>query len=95
MDLFTLLSESQALTAHLAPNDVPSIHLGLEQIEAQSRRLVSRQAAAAPGDTGKAFVFVPVDLLHALTPPDASSTGAISSHKPRLTLAHSPTTLPL
>ncbi|KIM32731.1 hypothetical protein M408DRAFT_326475 [Serendipita vermifera MAFF 305830] len=54
MDLSTLLSESQALTAHLAPNDIPSIHLGLEQIEAQSRRLVSRQAAAAPGDTGKA-----------------------------------------
>jgi nuclear pore complex protein Nup93 len=56
MDLSTLLSESQALTAHLAPNDIPSIHLGLEQIEAQSRRLVSRQAAAAPGDTGKASV---------------------------------------
>ncbi|KAG8834375.1 hypothetical protein FRC17_009050 [Serendipita sp. 399] len=53
MDLSTLLSESQALTAHLAPTDIPSIHLGLEQIEAQSRRLVSRQAAA-PGDTGKA-----------------------------------------
>lgn len=56
MDLSTLLSESQALTAHLAPNDIPSIHLGLEQIEAQSRRLVSRQPAA-PGDTGKALVF--------------------------------------
>jgi nuclear pore complex protein Nup93 len=55
MDLSTLLSESQALTAHLAPNDIPSIHLGLEQIEAQSRRLVSRQAAT-PGDTGKAYV---------------------------------------
>lgn len=53
MDLSTLLSESQALTAHLAPNDIPSIHLGLEQIEAQSRRLVTRQAAA-PADTGKA-----------------------------------------
>lgn len=53
MDLSTLLAESQALTAHLAPNDIPSIHLGLEQIEAQSRRLVSRQAAAA-GDSGKA-----------------------------------------
>lgn len=55
MDLSTLLAESQALTAHLAPNDIPSIHLGLEQIEAQSRKLVSRQAAAT-GDTGKALV---------------------------------------
>lgn len=59
MDLSTLLSESQALTAHLAPNDIPSIHLGLEQIEAQSRRLVSRQAAAT-GDTGKALVVLVV-----------------------------------
>jgi nuclear pore complex protein Nup93 len=56
MDLSTLLSESQALTAHLAPNDIPSIHLGLEQIEAQSRKLVSRQPAA-PGDSGKASVL--------------------------------------
>lgn len=58
MEFSTLLSESQALTAHLAPNDLPSIRLGLEQIEAQSRRLVARQPTTAV-DTGKASVHEP------------------------------------
>lgn len=56
MDLSALLAESQALTAHLAPNELPQIHLGLEQIEAQSRRLVARQPTV-PSDTAKACVY--------------------------------------
>lgn len=52
-DFSTLISESNALTAHLAPNDLPSLHLGFEQIEAQARRLIARQPTV-PADTGKA-----------------------------------------
>lgn len=54
-DFSTLISESNALTAHLAPNDLPSLHLGFEQIEAQARRLIARQPTV-PADTGKAYV---------------------------------------
>lgn len=42
-DLSALLTASKALTSHLARPDLPSVHLSLDQIEAQSRRLVSRQ----------------------------------------------------
>ncbi|THH11355.1 hypothetical protein EW145_g702 [Phellinidium pouzarii] len=42
-DLSALLESSKALTAHLARRDLPSVNLSLDQIEAQSRRLVSRQ----------------------------------------------------
>ncbi|KAF9507438.1 hypothetical protein BS47DRAFT_1304038 [Hydnum rufescens UP504] len=52
-DLSSLLSSARDLTSHVArPDRLPSINLSLEQIEAQSRRLVSRQQAAA-ADTGK------------------------------------------
>ncbi|KAH8120687.1 nucleoporin-interacting protein NIC96 [Phellopilus nigrolimitatus] len=42
-DLSALLESSKALTAHLARRDLPTVNLSLDQIEAQSRRLVSRQ----------------------------------------------------
>ncbi|EPS98068.1 hypothetical protein FOMPIDRAFT_1051823 [Fomitopsis schrenkii] len=42
-NLSALLTASKALTSHLARPDLPSVHLSLDQIEAQSRRLVSRQ----------------------------------------------------
>ncbi|KAF9818485.1 hypothetical protein IEO21_02723 [Rhodonia placenta] len=42
-DLSALLTASKALTSHLARPDLPSVKLSLDQIEAQSRRLVSRQ----------------------------------------------------
>ncbi|CCL98344.1 uncharacterized protein FIBRA_00338 [Fibroporia radiculosa] len=42
-DLSSLLTSSKALTSHLSRPDLPSVHLSLDQIEAQSRRLVSRQ----------------------------------------------------
>ncbi|EKM60434.1 uncharacterized protein PHACADRAFT_246372 [Phanerochaete carnosa HHB-10118-sp] len=51
-DLSSLLSASKALTAHLSKPDLPSVKLSLDQIEAQSRRLVSRQPG--PSDDGKA-----------------------------------------
>lgn len=42
-DLSSLLTSSKALTSHLSRPDLPSINLSLDQVEAQSRRLVSRQ----------------------------------------------------
>ncbi|KAI6153159.1 nucleoporin-interacting protein NIC96 [Pisolithus tinctorius] len=46
-DLSSLLNSSRALNAHLSRPDLPTVNLSLDQIEAQSRRLVSRQPAAA------------------------------------------------
>ncbi|KAI9513141.1 nucleoporin-interacting protein NIC96 [Russula earlei] len=52
-DLSSLLASSRALTSHLKRQDLPNISLSLDQVEAQSRRLLPRQAGA-PGDTGRA-----------------------------------------
>jgi nuclear pore complex protein Nup93 len=51
-DLSDLLMSSRALTSNLARPDLPTINFSLDQIEAQSRRLVARQAGAS-GDHGK------------------------------------------
>ncbi|KAI0028083.1 nucleoporin-interacting protein NIC96 [Vararia minispora EC-137] len=45
-DLSALLTDSKALTAQLHKPDLPHVNLSLDQIEAQSRRLVSRQPGA-------------------------------------------------
>lgn len=42
-DLSSLLTISKNLTAHLSRPDLPSVQLSLDQVEALSRRLVSRQ----------------------------------------------------
>ncbi|KAF8605011.1 nucleoporin-interacting protein NIC96 [Ceratobasidium sp. AG-I] len=52
-DLNAILATSRGLVAHLPRPDLPSINLSLDQIEAQSRRLVSKQPVA-PGTGGKA-----------------------------------------
>ncbi|OCH83853.1 nucleoporin-interacting protein NIC96 [Obba rivulosa] len=52
-DLSSLLTASKALNSHLSRPDLPSINLTLEQIEAQSRRLVSRQPGTS-ADSGRA-----------------------------------------
>ncbi|KAL4069265.1 nucleoporin-interacting protein NIC96 [Scleroderma citrinum] len=46
-DLSALLNSSRALNSHLSRPDLPSVNLSLDQVEAQSRRLVTRQPAAA------------------------------------------------
>ncbi|KAF5377189.1 hypothetical protein D9615_006450 [Tricholomella constricta] len=46
-DLSALLTSSKSLTSHLSRPDIPSVHLSLDQVEAQSRRLVSRQPGAS------------------------------------------------
>ena len=56
-DLSALLESSKALTAHLARPDLPSVNLSLDQIEAQSRRLVSRQPATS-NDADRAYAGV-------------------------------------
>ncbi|KAI0305787.1 nucleoporin-interacting protein NIC96 [Multifurca ochricompacta] len=52
-DLSSLLASSKALTSHLKRQDLPNISLSLDQIEAQSRRLLPRQPGA-PTDAGRA-----------------------------------------
>lgn len=54
-DLNSLLSSARDLTAHVARPDLPRINLSLDQIEAQSRRLVQSQQATA-AETGKGSV---------------------------------------
>lgn len=55
-DLSSLLTASKNLTSHLSRPDLPSVQLSLDQIEAQSRRLVSR---LPPSDTDRAYVLSP------------------------------------
>ncbi|KAI3609897.1 nucleoporin-interacting protein nic96 [Moniliophthora roreri] len=52
-DLSSLLSASKGLTSHLSKLDLPSVNLSLDQIEAQSRRLVSRHPVTS-NDADKA-----------------------------------------
>ncbi|KAF8497062.1 nucleoporin-interacting protein NIC96 [Russula emetica] len=52
-DLSSLLASSKALTSHLKRQDLPNVSLSLDQIEAQSRRLLPRQTGAQ-ADTGRA-----------------------------------------
>lgn len=54
-DLSSLLASSKALTSHLKRQDLPNVSLSLDQIEAQSRRLLPRQIGAQP-DTGRGCV---------------------------------------
>ncbi|EAU93284.1 nucleoporin-interacting protein NIC96 [Coprinopsis cinerea okayama7 len=46
-DLSSLLTASKELTSHLSRPDLPSVNLSLDQIEALSRRLVSRQPGSS------------------------------------------------
>lgn len=55
-DLSALLNASKNLTNHLNRPDLPSVRLSLDQIEAQSRRLVSRQPGTST-DADRAYVF--------------------------------------
>jgi len=54
-NLSSLLAASKALTSHLQRPDLPSVNLSLDQIEAQSRRLVAGQPSA-PADSGRGCV---------------------------------------
>ena len=53
-DLSSLLRASKALNSHLTRPDLPSVNLSLDQIEAQSRCLVSQQTST--GDDGRTYV---------------------------------------
>jgi len=59
-DLTALLNNSKSLISHLPKSDLPSVSLSLDQIEAQSRRLVSRQpASSTDADRGCVFFVLP------------------------------------
>lgn len=54
-DLSSLLTASKGLTSHLSKPDLPTVKLSLDQIEALSRRLVSRQTGSS-SDADRAYV---------------------------------------
>jgi hypothetical protein len=58
-DLSALLMSSKNLSVHLSKPNLPSVHLSLDQVEAQSQRLVSHQPGTS-NDTDHAYV----SLLH-------------------------------
>ncbi len=90
-DLSSLLNASKALTSHLSRPDLPSVNLSLDQIEAQSRRLVSRQPGTS-ADTSRAYVlrFPVVKYVHKFV----RNPGIIYSHKLTLMHRHLPTRSP-
>ena len=49
-DLSSLLASSRSLNSQLSRPELPQVHLSLDQIEAQSRRLVSRQTQPGNAD---------------------------------------------
>lgn len=61
-NLSSLLAASKALTSHLQRPDLPSVNLSLDQIEAQSRRLVAGQPGA-PTDSGRGCVLPVLRVL--------------------------------
>ncbi|KAJ6614876.1 nucleoporin-interacting protein NIC96 [Mycena sp. CBHHK59/15] len=52
-ELSALLTSSRNLTSHLSRPELPTVHLSLDQVEAQSRRLVARQPGTS-NDTDRA-----------------------------------------
>ncbi|TFK47932.1 nucleoporin-interacting protein NIC96 [Heliocybe sulcata] len=72
-DLSSLLTSSKALTSHLSKPDLPSVNLSLDQIEAQSRRLVSKRPRTG-GDNDRA------NYLLAQAHVDAPALGASIAH---------------
>ncbi|GJJ09412.1 hypothetical protein Clacol_003634 [Clathrus columnatus] len=54
VDLSSILTSSRALNAHLQTRpDLPTVNLGLDQVELQSRKLVNRYTSSASADTGR------------------------------------------
>ena len=49
-NLSSLLTASKALNSHLAKPDLPAVNLSLDQIEGQSRHLVSQQTGTGDDD---------------------------------------------
>ena len=77
-DLSALLTYSKNLTSHLSRPDLPSVNLSLPQIEALSRRLVSRQPGTST-DTDRACVWP--KHLYTKFPLISWSAGTICWHK--------------
>lgn len=66
VDLSYILTSSRALNAQLQTRpDLPTVNLGLDQVELQSRRLVNRYGSSTSVDTGRGYVHVRIsrDLI--------------------------------
>ncbi|KAJ7259621.1 nucleoporin-interacting protein NIC96 [Mycena rebaudengoi] len=72
-ELSALLSSSRNLTSHLSRPELPAVRLSLDQVEAQSRRLVSRQPGTT-NDTDRA------NYLLAQAHVDASALSSSIAH---------------
>lgn len=56
VDLNSILTSSRALNAHLQTRpDLPTVNLGLDQVEVQSRRLVGRYGSSTTMDAGRGY----------------------------------------
>ncbi|KAF8525242.1 nucleoporin-interacting protein NIC96 [Hysterangium stoloniferum] len=77
-DLASILTSSRALNAHLQTRpDLPTVNLGLDQVELQSRRLVNRYAGASSADTGRANYLLA--QAHVDAPSLATSIAALNT----------------
>ncbi|RUS29364.1 hypothetical protein BC938DRAFT_480751 [Jimgerdemannia flammicorona] len=70
-----LLEQSRRLTNHIAPNDLPQIERGLDQIESQSRKLVAKATRAGEGLDTRAYVSSTDADLQGFNLPVSSSIG--------------------
>lgn len=84
-NLSSLLAASKALTSHLQRPDLPSVNLSLDQIEAQSRRLVAGQPGA-PADSGRGYILPVLCGFKRVSPVFIPPAETTSSR--RLTLMH-------
>ena len=91
-DLSALLTSSKNLTSHLSRPDLPSVDLSLNQIEALSRRLVSRQPGTST-DTDRAYVVSFIFLCRQIN--KVQLIVIICLPKPMLMLPLFPTLLPI
>jgi len=88
-NLSSLLTASKALTSHLQRPDLPSVNLSLDQIEAQSRRLVAGQPGA-PADSGRGYVSPVSHCFECVSPAFHLPAEITSSHRLTLMHLHSP-----
>ncbi|KAF8572687.1 hypothetical protein K439DRAFT_1625599, partial [Ramaria rubella] len=78
INLASILTSSEALNSHLQTRpDLPTVNLGLDQVELQSRCLVNGQGGATSADAGKANY--PLAQAHVDAPTLAHSIAALNT----------------
>ncbi|KIJ45082.1 hypothetical protein M422DRAFT_46895 [Sphaerobolus stellatus SS14] len=77
IDLASILTSSNALNAHLQTRpDLPTVNLGLDQVELQSRRLVNKYSGASASDSRANYLLA---QAHVDAPALASSIAALNT----------------